>query len=228
MLSLMIHLVGRFGAPCADFPGVEARHRDAFPVVFVEFGFPRHGAAFFGVAQLQQELLCVLAAGAREAPGEVPAAPDEHVGRDRRDDRPRRRRRGRACPPGRRSRGSSSRAAGPLPPAGGPPWSWRRRRAGSWTPSGARRRAVSSAFTSSPLCEFRFDHGRAGRRFARRFLVIRERCVVIVVGASGSLLSRRSWKIFSAVDSPNLASSRARKFGVGDFVARRRCRRSSR
>ena len=46
----------------------------------------RVGGPSVGVAQLLEELLRVLAAGAREAPGEVLAAPDEHVRRDRGDD----------------------------------------------------------------------------------------------------------------------------------------------
>ena len=74
--------------PAPSCPASKCRHRDAFAVVDVVGRAARRRSffAFVGVAQLLEELLVVLAVGARQAPGEVATAADEHVRRDRRDD----------------------------------------------------------------------------------------------------------------------------------------------
>ena len=79
-----VHLVRRFAFARRQAPGVERVKRQALPVVFVVVRFARDRPAF-GVAQLLEELLRVLAASAREAPSEALAAPDEDIRRDRGD-----------------------------------------------------------------------------------------------------------------------------------------------
>ena len=78
-------LACRFAVARTEQARIEVGHRDAFAVVDVVVRFAR-GRQRGEVAQLLEELLRVLAARAREAPGEVLPPPDEHVGRDRGDD----------------------------------------------------------------------------------------------------------------------------------------------
>ena len=78
-------LAFRFRAAAFECARVEELHRHAFAVVHVGGRFARRLAAI-GVAQLLEELLRVLAVGARETPGEVASAADEHVWGDRCDD----------------------------------------------------------------------------------------------------------------------------------------------
>ena len=138
----------RFGALRAEQPGVDFLHRDAFAFVDVARRFARRRPFFFfvRVAQLHEERLRVLAARARQAPGEVAPAADEHVRRDRRDDALGVHAAAVQVAPGRRSPGRSSRAAAPSPPPGARPRPAARRRAGSWRLCGASlARAAASA-----------------------------------------------------------------------------------